>query len=231
MSAHELKVLSSGAAAAVLPQLVPQFERASGHKVAVSYGSTNRIISRIRDGEASDVVIVNDAGIEELTQQGKIVAGSRVDLARTGLGIAVRRGAAKPDISTLEAFKQALLSARSIAHTATGASGVYFAALIERLGMAEKLKPRIRVIAGGLVGEIVARGETELGVQMVSEILAVPGAELVGPLPAEVQHLTMVCAGVFAGTAAGEAARSFIEFLATPAAGLAMKAKGLEPVN
>jgi len=227
----EIKVLSSGAATAVLPELVPDFERASGRKVSVAYASTNRIMGRIRDGETADVVILNGPGIEELMKQGRIEPGSRVDLGRTGLGIAVRKGAVKPDIRSVEALKQTLIGAGSIAHTATGASGVYFAGLIERLGIAGMLKSKIKVIAGGLVGEIVAKGEVEIGVQMVSEILAVPGAELVGPLPPEVQSITVLCAAVFTGTAQPEAAKSFIRFLKTPAATRVMMAKGLEPVE
>ena len=227
----EIKVLSSGAATAVLPDLVPDFERASGHKVSAAYASTNRIMSRIRDGETADVVILNGPGIEELMKQGRIVPGSRVDLGRTGLGIAVRKGAVKPDIGSVEALKQALIGARSIAHTATGASGVYFAGLIERLGIADMLKSKIKVISGGLVGEIVAKGEAEIGMQMVSEILAVAGADLVGPLPPEVQSVTLLCAAVFTGAAQPEAAKSFIRFLKTPAATRVMMAKGLEPVE
>ena len=227
----EIKVLSSGAATAVLPELVPDFERVSGVRVSIAYASTNRIMSRIRDGETADVAILNDAGIAELEQQGILLPGSRVDLARTGLGIAVRKGAAKPDISTVEAFKRALLNARSIARTATGASGVYFAGLIERLGLAEALKPRIHVISGGLVGEIVARGEVELGVQMMSEILAVPGADLVGPLPAELQSMSLLSACIFAATPHPAAAKTLIRFLATPEAARIMAAKGLEPVK
>ena len=225
----EIKVLASGAAAAVLPDLVPEFERASGHKVSVAYASTNRMMNRINDGETADVVILNGPGIEQLMEQGRIVAGSRVNLGRTGLGIAVRKGAVKPDISSVEALKQALIDARSIAHTATGASGVYFAGLIERLGIAELLRPKIKVISGGLVGEIVAKGEAEIGVQMVSEILAVAGAELVGPLPPEVQSITVLCAAVFGGTRHPEAAQALVRFLTTPAAARVMQAKGLEP--
>ena len=231
MSALEIRILSSGATAAVLPELVPAFERSNGAKVSVAYASTNRIMGRIRDGEAADVVIVNDAGIEELERSRAILPGSRVDLARTGLGIAVRKGAPRPDISTVEAFRQALLNARSIARTATGASGVYFANLVERLGLAGALNPRIRVISGGLVGEIVARGEVELGVQMMSEILAVPGADLVGPLPAEVQSMSLISAGVFAATPQPDAAKALIRFLATPDAARVMAARGLEPVG
>ncbi|OGA02363.1 MAG: hypothetical protein A2W68_09360 [Betaproteobacteria bacterium RIFCSPLOWO2_02_64_14] len=229
-SAVEIKVLSSGAATAVLANLVPEFERASGHKVSAAYASTNRIIGRIQDGETADVVILNGPGIEELIKQGRIVPGSRVDLGRTGLGIAVRKGAVKPDISSVEALKQTLIDARSIAHTATGASGVYFAGLIERLGIAEKLRPRIKVIPGGLVGEIVAKGEVEIGVQMVSEILAVPGAELVGPLPPEVQSTTVLCAAVFSGTRHPGAAHALVRFLTTPAAARVMRDKGLGPL-
>jgi len=227
--AVEIKVLSSGAATAVLPALVPEFERASGHQVSAAYASTNRIMSRIQDGETADAVILNGPGIEELTKQGRIVAGTRVDLARTGLGIAVRRGAARPDIRSVEALKQSLIAAKSIAHTATGASGVYFAGLIERMGIAELLRPKIRVISGGLVGELVANGEVEIGVQMISEILAVPGAELVGPLPPAVQSITVLCAAVFSGTRHMGAATGLIQFLAGPAAARIMAANGLEP--
>jgi molybdate transport system substrate-binding protein len=228
--AVEIRLLASGAATGVLLDLLPEFERSTGHRVTAAHASSNRILARIREGESADVVILNGPGLDELAAQGRIVSGSRVEFARTGLGIAVRRGAVKPDIGSVEALKRTLLNARSIARTATGASGVYFAGLIERLGLAEALAPRIKVIAGGLVGEIVARGEVELGVQMVSEILAVPGAELVGPLPPEVQSVTILGAAVFAGTQQLEAAQALVQFLASSAAAHAMQAKGLEPL-
>jgi len=153
------------------------------------------------------------------------------DLASTGIGVCVRRGAPRPDISTLDAFKRALLNAKSIAHTTTGQSGVYFSGLIERLGIGTQVRAKARTQPGGIVGETVARGDAEIGIQQISEIYAASGADLVGPFPAEIQKFTVFSAGLFAGTRQEEAAQSLIQFLKTPASARVMKAKGLEPVK
>lgn len=227
--AAEIKVLSSTAVSTVLREVVPDFERTSGHKVSISYSSSNKIMGRIKNGETADLVILSRPGIDELIKQGKVVPGSSVDLASAGLGVAVRAGAPKPDISSVEAFKRTLLDAKSVVYTATGASGVYFASLIERLGIAGPVKAKARVLSSGLVGNVIAKGEAELGVQMISEIMAVPEVDLVGPLPPELQNIIVFSAGVFAGAKQPEAARALIKFLSTAAAAPIFKAKGLEP--
>ena len=167
--------------------------------------------------------------IDELTQQGHVVAGSKRELARCGAGVAVRAGVPKPDISTVEAFKRALLDAKSIAHTTSGASGMHLLRVVERLGIAQQVKAKARTQPGGLVGEILARGEADLAVQQIPELLAVPGLDFVGPLPAELQITSIVSAAIFSRAAQPEAARALLEFLSTPAAARVLKAGGLEP--
>lgn len=226
-----LKVLTTNAVRGALLELLPRFERKGKHKVSAGYYSTNQILELIKGGETADVVILTGPAIDELAKQGIVVNGSRADLASTGIGVCVRKGAPRPDIGTLDAFKRVLLEAKSIAHTSTGQSGVYFSGLIERLGIAAQVRARARAQAGGLVGETVARGDAELGIQQVSEILAVPGVDLVGPFPAEIQRLTVFSAGIFAGTRQPDAAKALIKYLTTPAAARVMKAKGLQPVT
>jgi molybdate transport system substrate-binding protein len=176
-------------------------------------------------------VILTKEGIDELIKQGSVAAASRAEIASAGLGIAVKRGAPKPDISTVDALKRTLLNAKSVAYTASGASGLYFAKLLERLGIAETMKPKSNVLTSGLAGDVVGRGESELGVQMISEILAAPTAELVGPLPPEVQSTMVFTAGTLSGSARGTEAKALVHFLGTPAVGQVFKAKGLDPAG
>jgi molybdate transport system substrate-binding protein len=226
----ELKVLATNALRTVILERTPQFELARGHSVSTDFDSTNRILGRLFDGEAVDLVIATGAAIDELVTRGAVFAGSRVDLASAGIGVCVRAGARRPDVGSVAAFRLALLDAKSVAYTLTGQSGVYFASVIERLGIAAEIKAKAAVSAGGLIGEVVARGDAELGVQQISEILAVPGVELVGPLPAELQLMTLFSAGVCTGTRQAETARALIRFLATPDTAQLMRTKGLEPV-
>ncbi len=223
-----VKVLASGAMRAALPELIPEFERATGHGLAISYHSSNTILSRIREGETADMVIVTAAGIDALVREGRAVAGSRTDIASSGLGIAVRAGMPRPDIGSVDAFKRALRDAKSIAYTASGASGVYFAGLIERLGIAEQIKARAKVMSGS-TGAAIVRGEAELAVQQIPELMEVSGADIVGPFPAEVQSTTLFSAGIMTGAKQPAAARELIGFLASPAAARALKSKGMEP--
>lgn len=228
-NAAQIKVLCSNSSHAVMDELVPEFERASGHKVSISYDPAKMMLSRIEGGETADLAILGAPAIDELMKQGKIAARGRRDLARCGIGIAVRAGAPKPDIGSVEAFKRALLNAKSVAHTESGVSGMHFAGLIERLGIAEQVKAKARTQPGGLVGELVANGEAEIAVQQIPELMAVPGIELVGPLPQELQKITLVSAGMFAASRHPDAAQAMLEFLSTPAAARVYKAKGLEP--
>lgn len=229
MAATEIRALCSNITRAVMDELVPEFERASGHRVTMSYDPAKIMLERIERGEIADLVILNTPAIDELARQGRIVAGSRRDLARCGIGIAVRAGARKPAIGSVEAFKRALLQAGSIAHTSSGASGLHFSDLIERLGIAQPVKAKARTRPGGLIGELVASGEAEIAVQQIPELMAVPGIELVGPLPRELQMTTTVAAGVFADASHPDVAQAFLGFLSTPAAARAFAASGLEP--
>lgn len=224
-----LKVLASNALGTVILERVPQFDLAHGHPSSVSLDSTNRLLNRIRGGEAADLVIATADAVDDLVAQGKVVAGSRVDLASAGIGICVRAGAACPDVASVAAFRQTLLDATSVAYTLTGQSGVYFASVIDKLGIASEIKSKAKVISGGLVGELIARGEAALGVQQISEILAVPGVALAGPLPPELQRMTLFSAAVCSGAANAETAQALIRFLAAPATAHLMRSKGLQP--
>ena len=225
-----IKLLTSNSMRAVMDELVPAFGRATRHKVTTSYDPGKLMMERIARGETGDVAILGGSALETLEKQGKILAGSRRPLARCGVGLAVLAGKPRPDISSVEAFKRALLAAGSVAYTQDGASGIHFAALIERLGIGEQIRAKAVRQPGGLVGELVAAGKAEVAVQQIPELMAVPGIELVGPLPPEVQATTASSAGIFAGSAQQAAARAFHEFLFTPSSTAVLKAKGHEPV-
>ena len=213
-----------------MAERAPQFERANDCKIAISYDPAKVMLARIQKGETADLAILGSGAIDELVKQGKISAGSRRVLARCRVGVAVLAGKPRPDISSVEAFKRTLLGAKSVAYTQEGASGMHFAGLIERLGIAEQVKAKAVRQPGGLIGELVAAGKAEIAIQQIPELMAVAGIELVGPLPAEIQLVTVSSAGIFAGTKQAEAAQSFIRFLVTPAAARVMKTKGLEPM-
>jgi molybdate transport system substrate-binding protein len=226
----DIKVLSSIATREAYLELVPQFERASGHKVTTTWAGTTAIMQRMAAGETYDLVIISSTELDELTRQGKLMAGSRVDLAKSGIGIAVRAGAPKPNVGTPEALKQALLAAKTVGYT-SGPSGVYMAALIERMGITAVVKPKHRgVPSGGTIGTIVATGEADIGFQQVSELVHIPGIDYVGPLPSEMQCITVFSSGVQTGATEPDAARALVAFLTTPAAQAVMKKHGLETV-
>ena len=233
----EIKVLSSGALKLALPQLVADFQKLSGNTSSIEYGPAGAIADRVRKGEAADVVIVTQSQLEDLESQGKVVRGSRVDIAGIALGVAVRKGAPKRDIGTAEAFKRALLAARSIAYRdpATGStSGIYTARMIERLGISEDLKSKTKLDRSPgdrpeNVFNRVASGEVEIQIGQITEIAIAPGVDLVGPLPAEIQNVTSLAAGIVTTTKAPEAARALIDFMSSPAAAVLLKANGFEP--
>lgn len=227
-NAAEIKVLSTIGVKSVVDELGPQFERETGNKLAITYGIANLMRRQIEAGESFDLAIMTAPVADALIKQGKLVAATRQDLARGGIGIAVRTGAPKPDIASVEALKRALLDAKSIAYSKEGASGVYFAGLLEQFGIAEAMKPKTRY-AGTNVGELVATGEAQMGVQLITELLAVPGVEVVGPLPPQVQSYVVLTAGVGAQATEPETAAAFIRFLTTPAAAAVVRSKGLEP--
>jgi molybdate transport system substrate-binding protein len=210
-------------------ELVPQFEKASGHKVVTNWAGTADIVKRIKAGEYADLVVVAANSLDELAKLGTIVPGSRVDIARSGIGMAVRKGAARPGIASGGALERTLLSAKSIAYS-SGPSGVYLAGLFERLGIAEDLKPRLKKVPpGASAGEAVARGEAEIGFQQVSELVNVAGIDYLGPLPAEVQLVTVFSCGVHAGAKQPAAARALVKFLTAPAAVPVIRKCGMEP--
>ena len=233
-SADDIRVMTSGAFTAAYLELVPQLEGVIKGKVvtaATSMGTgSDSIPSRLERGEAVDVVIVADDALEQLIKDGRVLANSKVALARSSIGMAVRAGSPKPDISSLDALKRTLLQAKSIAYSAS-VSGTYLTTeLFQRLGIADQVLGKSRRIDRERVGAVVARGEAEIGFQQISELLPVPGIELVGPLPPGAQRVTVFSAGVAAGSKNPEAARAFIRFLASSAAAHAVEASGLEPI-
>ena len=227
--AAEIKVLSSNGVHSVMVEMVPAFERATGHKVSVDYYTANQAVDKVKAGEAADLVIITRPTIDGLLKEGKIVAGSDKNLGRSGVGVAIRAGLPKPDISTPEALKKALLDAKSITFTKTGASGIHFMKVADRLGIAEQVNAKAKVPEGGAVGPLVARGEAEMAVQQIPELKAVKEIQYVGPLPNELQNYTLFSAGVLTGARQAETAKAFLDFITTPAAVKVFAAKGLEP--
>ena len=226
--ADEVKVLSSTGMKTVLQELIPQFEKASGHKVAISFDTANLLLGRLKAGESADLVILTGPAMDDFAKLGRVAPGTRVDLARSGMGVAVRAGAPKPDIGSVDAFKRALLDAKSVGYTTTGASGIYFAGLIDKLGIGAQVRAKAKTQSGGAVGELVAKGEAEMAVQQIPELLGVSGIALVGPLPKEIQMFTAFPAGVLTDSKQPKAAAALVAFLSTPAAGRVMQAKGME---
>jgi molybdate transport system substrate-binding protein len=211
----------------VLEALAPAFERAKDCTVTRDYDSSVALMKRIAEGETGDVAVFTAAAIDELVAQRK-VAG-RTDLTRSFVGIAVRKGTPKPDISTPDAFRQAILAAKSLARSKTGASGLYFASLIERLSLADATRDKT-IVQDSIVGTIAARGEAEIAVQQISELMQADGIDIVGPLPDALQSITVFSAGVFATSARAELARAFIADLASPTHAALIRQKGMEPV-
>jgi molybdate transport system substrate-binding protein len=229
-----LKLLSTRAVQGALPALLPGFERATGAKVAIDFSPTNALLARIKDGaknaDRADVAILTREGVDELAALGILDGQSSVDLVRSLVGLAVKAGAPKPDIATADALTAALLAARSIVYSRLGASGVYFAGLIERLGIAAAVNAKATIIPSGLTGELVARGEVELAVQQLSELKAVPGLDIVAPVPTSLQTPGTFSAAVFTGSANAEQARVLLRALASAEAAAAYRLAGLEPV-
>jgi len=233
-NAAEIKALISTALKAPFEEIAAQFEKTTGHKVTAAYGPTGGLAKRIADGEAADMVVLGSQ-TSELMQQGKLAAGSNTDIARGMIGAGVMKGAPKPDISSEAAFKAALLSAKSIAVTdpaSGGGSGVYFGKLFDQMGLAQTLKPKLKLAAGGPNGyaaTFVARGEAEFALQPIPELMAVPGIEIVGPLPGVFQNITVYTASIPVSANEAEAAKALIKALAAPSAAAIYRAKGLEP--
>jgi molybdate transport system substrate-binding protein len=230
--AAEIDALITTAMKAAIDELVPPFERANGDTVRMSFGPSGGLARQFIGGAPADVIVIDSGAVDILISQGKVLPG-RTDLARTGIGIAVRKGAPKPDVSTPEALKRALLAARSIAHTAPAGGGITAAHVMrvfERLGIASEVTPKVKLAAGGPNGRVsvlVSSGEAEIGLQQVSELMSNPEVEVIGMLPAELQQITVYSAGITASAKQPEAGRALIGFLATPAATAIYKTKGL----
>ena len=231
-SSAEIKVLTSVALTSALDELAQQFERASGNKLTIGYSLIADIKKRILEGETADVIILSRPVMDELQKLDKFAPGTVVNVAGTAVSVAARAGAAKPDITSVDAFKSSLLAAKSIVYADPakgGASGVYFARVLDRLGIAEQMKSKTILVPGAQAADVVARGEAELGVAQASEIVPVAGAQLVGPLPGEYGSLTVFTGGIGATSKAPDAAKALIQFLTGPTASPVFKSKGFEP--
>ena len=230
-AATELRVFSAGAVRAIVTELAQTFQQETGHTVTLSFGTVGVTRGKLASAEPVDVVIMTDAAIDDEASQGAVVPGTRADLARTGMGLGVREGAPRPDITTSEAFKQTLLAAKSIVYVdpKQGAtSGIHFASVLDRLGIAEAVRGKSQLVPGGYPAEKVASGEAEVVVHQISEIVPVKGVTLVGPLPPDLQKVTVYSAGLAARSAAPETARAFIAFLTRPAFKAKFAAAGLD---
>jgi molybdate transport system substrate-binding protein len=232
VAAHgaELKVLTAGAMKPVILAVADDFQKQSGVTLSIENETVGALVKRIEGGAAFDLAVLTPAAVAELAKAGKI--GQSGDVARVGIGVMVKAGASKPDISTLDAFKRALLDAKSIAYidpASGGSSGIYLAKLFDRLGIADALKPKAKLKQGGLVADLVVSGDAEIGMQQASEIVAASGVVLVGPLPAEVQNYTVYAAGVGSAARDPAAADALLAFLRRPALAPMLQAKGMLP--
>jgi molybdate transport system substrate-binding protein len=233
--AAEVRVMISGGLTAAYNALVPEFERQTGNKVLTAYGpsmgtTVNAIPVRLERGEPADVLIMVGYALGDLAKQGKVIADSRVDLVKSPIGIAVKTGAPKPDISSADSVKRALLAAKSVAYS-DSASGVYVSTeMFEKLGIADAMKDKAKKIPATPVGEIVARGDAELGFQQIAELRPVSGIDIVGQLPPDLQKITVFSAGIATVSREPDAGRALIRFLASPAARDALVKSGLEPI-
>jgi molybdate transport system substrate-binding protein len=235
-SAAEVRVMISGGLTAAFNALVPAFEKQTGNKVLVAYGPSmgttpNAIPVRLERGEPADVLIMVGYALTDLSKKGKVVAGSEVELVKSPIGVAVKAGAPKPDISSADAVKRALLAAKTIAYS-DSASGVYVSTeMFKKLGIEEEMKGKARQIPATPVGEIVAKGEAELGFQQISELKPVQGIDIIGPLPDPLQKITVFSAGIATASKEPEAGKALIKFLSSPAARDEIVKSGMEPIE
>ena len=225
----ELKVLSGNGSKAAVRELCTQFEKATGHKINLSFGVNPEVKSKIEAGERFDVVVGNPPIIDALIKDG-VVVGPRVDFGHAGLGVAVKSGAPKPDISTVEAFKRALLASHAVAFPGKGASGIYFVSLLDRMGIKAEMQSKLKPMVAEDTVEVVARGEADMVVVVSTRISDVPGVDRVGPIPEELQTKIGFAAGLSASTKEPDAAKALIRFLSAPAAAPTLRAKGVDPV-
>ena len=227
--AADIGVLATGATKEIILELIPQFEKSSGHKVVTTWTGTAGIRKRIGDGEVYDLIIVGAPVIDAFIQQGKVVSGSRTELMKSAVGVAVRAGAPRPDIGSPEAVRNALLAAKSIGYS-TGPSGDHVVSLIERFGITDQVKPKLKQIPTGTrIEAIVANGEAEIGFQQISELIRAPGIDYIGPLPSDIQKITVYSAGIHAIARQPEAARALANVLTGSTAASVIKHHGMEP--
>jgi molybdate transport system substrate-binding protein len=222
-----IKILSGGAMKSLMVEVVPLFERASATKVEIRFALTSVLKKEIEEGAAFDLALLPRPELDALVEAGKIAGGTQTDITRSAVGLAVRAGAPKPDIGTVAALRQTLQRARTIGYS-DGPSGAYIADLLIRLGIADEMKPKTRLTSRP-VAEIVAEGEAEVGMQQIVAILPVKGAELVGPLPGELQNIIVYAAGISSGSGQSRAAHALVAFMATPEVVRMIRAKGMEP--
>ena len=228
-SAQEIIVLAAGATEEIFAELVPQFEKSSSHKVVATFTGTANIKKQVAAGEVYDLVIVGGPEIDAFIQQGTIVPGSRTDLVKSGVGVAVRAGSPKPDISSSEALKKTLLAAKSVG-ISTGPSGVHMASLFERMGIADQIKPKLKQVPSGVrIGSVIVSGEADIGFQQISELIHSPGLDYIGPLPSEVQKITVYSAGIHSRAKQPEAAKALVKSLTALTAEMVIKKHGMEP--
>lgn len=224
----ELKILTSNSTRTVLDVLIPAYEKSTGNTVSISADSAKAMVAKIKAGESGDIVILGSGAVKELVEAGIVTAASRRAFARAVVGVGVRKGAPHPDISSVDALRNTLLTAKSIAHTVHGASGMYIPTLLEKLGIAEQMKAKTVTRPGGYIGTVVVAGEAELALQQIPELLAVPGLEVVGPLPAAVQKTLETSVGLFTKSAHAAAAEEMIRFFMNATHGALFQSKGLE---
>jgi molybdate transport system substrate-binding protein len=229
VGAAEINVISTQATQEAYLELVAQFEKASGHKVKTVFNGTLNVQKRLADGEPYDLIVMAGPAIDEQIKLGRAVAGSRVDVAKSGTGLAVRKGAPKPDISSADALKKTLLAAKSIGYS-TGPSGLYMLSVFEKLGIADQVKGKLRQTPSGVfVGTLIATGEAQVGFQQISELVHFEGIDYVGPLPGDLQRMTTFSAGIHSGARERDAAKALVKFLSAPAAAPVIRKHGLEP--
>ena len=226
----ELRVLSGNGAKAAVRELCTQFEHATGNTIRLHFEVNADLKKKIEAGEAFDVAVLNPPVIDALIKEGKLVAGSRADIGRSGLGVAVRKGASKPDITTVDAFKRTLLAAKGVAYPGKGASGLYFVSLLDRMGIKAEMQGKLKPMAAEDTVEVVARGEADMVVVVATRITGVPGVDLVGPIPEDLQTKIGFAAGLSASTKERDAAQALIRFLTAPAAAATLRANGVEPI-
>jgi molybdate transport system substrate-binding protein len=227
----EIKVLTTGAFKQVVVALIPEFEKATGHKVVLDNGTVGQLTGRVDGGETFDVLVLSPRGIDDFIKKGKIADGSKASLAKVGVGVMVKEGAPKPEIGSVEAFKQALRNAKSVGYidpASGGSSGIYVAGLLDKLGIAAEIKPKAKLKQGGHVSDLVKSGEAEIGIHQISEIVSESGVTLVGSLPSEIQNYTTYAVGLSTAAKDAEAAKAFIKVLTGPSLPAVLKSKGME---